>query len=186
MLCCHVQVFCFQSGALGTAVAADTAPAAPTAAAANAASSSSSTAGGRVSQHDTDAASATDSPAAATQQASELASAVADMLNAAGMPLDLDKQQLLQTALAANRQLQQVRWCNALVMIVGVTWGSDSERSIHLTLLPDRKTVLPWVCSGIAMPISTSAAFVAPTSLAFCSYACSECMHMHLLLWVRA
>lgn len=42
-------------------------------------------------------------------QASELASAVADMLNAAGMPLDLDKQQLLQTALAANAQLQQVR-----------------------------------------------------------------------------
>jgi hypothetical protein len=31
------------------------------------------------------------------------------MLNAAGMPLDLDKQQLLQTALAANAQLQQVR-----------------------------------------------------------------------------
>lgn len=42
-------------------------------------------------------------------QASELTSAVADMLNAAGMPLDLDKQQLLQTALAANAQLQQVR-----------------------------------------------------------------------------
>lgn len=41
-------------------------------------------------------------------QASELASAVADMLSAAGMPLDLDKQQLLQTALAANAQLQQV------------------------------------------------------------------------------
>jgi hypothetical protein len=31
------------------------------------------------------------------------------MLNAAGMPLELDKQQLLQTALAANAQLQQVR-----------------------------------------------------------------------------
>lgn len=43
-------------------------------------------------------------------QASELASAVADMLSAAGMPLDLDKQQLLQTALAANSQLQQVRF----------------------------------------------------------------------------
>jgi hypothetical protein len=30
------------------------------------------------------------------------------MLSAAGMPLDLDKQQLLQTAMAANAQLQQV------------------------------------------------------------------------------
>jgi hypothetical protein len=104
-----VQVFCFQSGALGTAVAADTAPAPSTANAADAASSSSS---GRQSQHDADAASAANSPAVATQQASELASAVADMLSAAGMPLNLDKQQLLQTALAANRQLQQVRWCN--------------------------------------------------------------------------
>jgi sacsin len=37
--------------------------------------------------------------------ASELASAVADMLNAAGMPVDLDKQELLHRALAADQQL---------------------------------------------------------------------------------
>lgn len=54
-------------------------------------------------------------------QASELASAVADMLSAAGMPLDLDKQQLLQTALAANSQLQQVLWaCAVCVCLDGV------------------------------------------------------------------
>ena len=39
--------------------------------------------------------------------ASELASAVADMLNAAGMPLDLDRQQLLQRALAADQAVSQ-------------------------------------------------------------------------------
>lgn len=41
-------------------------------------------------------------------QASELTSAVADMLSAAGVPLDLDTQKLLQQTLAANAQLQQV------------------------------------------------------------------------------
>eukprot|EP00882_Tetradesmus_deserticola_P020930 GHRQ01022620.1.p1 GENE.GHRQ01022620.1~~GHRQ01022620.1.p1 ORF type:complete len:116 (+),score=35.20 GHRQ01022620.1:458-805(+) len=39
--------------------------------------------------------------------ASELAGAVSDMLSAAGMPLDLDRRQLLQRALAADQALSQ-------------------------------------------------------------------------------
>lgn len=49
-------------------------------------------------------------------QASELTSAVADMLSAAGMPLDLDKQQLLERALAADAQLAQVRLVSQAVV----------------------------------------------------------------------
>lgn len=37
--------------------------------------------------------------------ASEVASAVSDMLSAAGLPLDLDRQALLQRALASDQQL---------------------------------------------------------------------------------
>jgi len=60
-------------------------------------------------------------------QASELASAVADMLSAAGMPLDLDKQQLLQTALAANSQLQQVLWACAVHVWAWTGFGARAR-----------------------------------------------------------
>eukprot|EP00878_Enallax_costatus_P022123 GHUV01023461.1.p1 GENE.GHUV01023461.1~~GHUV01023461.1.p1 ORF type:complete len:172 (+),score=65.22 GHUV01023461.1:1067-1582(+) len=93
------QVFCFQSGASGPSAASVVTPPSATLAAADAAAATA------VQPNDGGGMQRSSSAGGQQMSASEVAAAVSDMLSAAGLPLDLDRQVLLQRALTSDQQL---------------------------------------------------------------------------------